>query len=140
MNTADPPGDLTPIRTTGPLLRITPLVDLAGLRIEGELDRATLPALPLALASMSGRGSFSVDLSGLVFCDVGGLRTLVIAAVGLRGGHILTMRSPSPQVRRLLKLTGWHETAGLRLQAQSLTLPGSPGPTHPGRAHDPPAR
>ncbi|MFC4114471.1 STAS domain-containing protein [Nonomuraea zeae] len=125
MNVTD---DLPPGRPTDQLLRITPLVELAGLRIDGELDRATLPTLPPALASMSGRGSFSLDLSGLVFCDVGGLRTLVGAAAGLRGGHVLTMRSPSPQVRRLLTLTGWHKTAGLRLQAPPRALPERPGP------------
>ncbi|MDP4511660.1 STAS domain-containing protein [Nonomuraea turcica] len=119
MNTADTVGALTPGTVADRLLRITPLVDRAGLRIEGELDRATLLALTGALASMAGGGSFCVDLSGLVFCDVGGLRALVTAAAGLRGGHVLTLRSPSPQVRRLLELTGWHQTAGLHLQDRS---------------------
>ncbi|MEV1174436.1 STAS domain-containing protein [Nonomuraea sp. NPDC049784] len=114
MNTADAVGALTPDAVADRLPRIMPIVDLAGLQIEGELDRAALPALTRALASMAGRGSFSVDLSGLVFCDVGGLRALVTAA-GLRCGHVLTLRSPPPQVRRLLELTGWHQTAGLRL-------------------------
>ncbi|MFD2351268.1 STAS domain-containing protein [Nonomuraea ferruginea] len=106
MNTADPVSELSPSTAVGRLLRITPLADHVGLRIEGELDRATLPALSSALDSMASRGSFSVDLSGLVFCDVGGLRALVTAAAGLRSGHTLTLRSPSPQVRRLLELTG----------------------------------
>ncbi|GAA3661766.1 hypothetical protein GCM10022224_026620 [Nonomuraea antimicrobica] len=123
MNTADTVGALTPDPVADRLLRITPIVDLAGLQIEGELDRATLPALTRALASMAGRGSFSVDLGGLMFCDVGGLRALVTAATGLRCGHVLTLRSPPPQVRRLLELTGWHQTAGLRLQASSHALP-----------------
>ncbi|MBN6052256.1 STAS domain-containing protein, partial [Nonomuraea sp. RK-328] len=88
--------------------RITPLLDQPGLRIEGELDRATLPVLTRALAAMAGRGSFCVDLRSVVFIDVGGLRALVTAAAGLPDGHVLTLRSPSPQVRRLLVLTGWH--------------------------------
>ncbi|MFI7227453.1 STAS domain-containing protein [Nonomuraea angiospora] len=128
MNTADTVGALTPDAAADRLPRITPIVDLAGLQIEGELDRAALPALTRALASMAGRGSFSVDLSGLVFCDVGGLRALVTAAAGLRCGHVLTLRSPPPQVRRLLELTGWHQTAGLHLQASSHALP---DPTQP---------
>ncbi|WP_336207191.1 STAS domain-containing protein [Nonomuraea sp. LPB2021202275-12-8] len=119
MDAADTVGALTPRR----LLRITPLVDLAGLRIEGELDRASLPALTRALASMAGRGSFHVDLSGLVFCDIGGLRALLTAAAGLRDGHVLTLRSPSSQIRRLIGLTGWHETAGLRLEALPAPCP-----------------
>jgi anti-anti-sigma factor len=99
------------------LLRIAPLVDAQGLRIEGELDRSTLPALVRALSSMAGRGSFCLDLSGLTFIDVGGLRALVNAAADLHGGHVLTMRSAPAQVRRLLELIGWDETPGLRLQA-----------------------
>ncbi|MEV4579983.1 STAS domain-containing protein [Nonomuraea jabiensis] len=128
MNTVDRVGALTSDTAADQLLRITPLVDLLGLRVAGELDRATLPALAGALASMADRGSFCVDLSGLVFCDVGGLRLLVTAAVGMRGGHILLLRSPPPQVRRLLKLTGWHQTAGLRLQAPPRTPPDPPSP------------
>ncbi|MEV1175803.1 STAS domain-containing protein [Nonomuraea sp. NPDC049784] len=99
-----------------------------GLRIEGELDRSTLPALTGVLTSMAGRGSFCVDLGGLPFCDVGGLRSLVTATADMRGGHVLTLRSPSPQVRRLLILTGWHKAAGLRLQARSHALPDHGGP------------
>jgi anti-anti-sigma factor len=102
-----------------PLLRVSLFVDAQGLRIEGELDRSTLPALVRALASMAGCGSFCLDLSGLTFIDVGGLRALVTAAADLHGGHVLTIRSAPAQVRRLLELIGWHETPGLRLQAQA---------------------
>jgi anti-anti-sigma factor len=119
MNTADTAGIRTPDTVADPPLRITPLFDPAGLRIEGELDYATLPALTGALVSMVRGDSFCVDLSGLVFCDVGGLRALVTVAAGMRDGHVLTLRSPSLQVRRLLQLTGWHPTAGLRLQDRS---------------------
>ncbi|GAA2314599.1 hypothetical protein GCM10010149_77650 [Nonomuraea roseoviolacea subsp. roseoviolacea] len=94
------------------VLRITPLTDPPGLRLEGELDRATLPVLTRALAAMAGRGSFCVDLRGLTFIDVGGLRALVTVAAGLSDGHVVTMRAPSPQVRRLLVLTGWHQLTG----------------------------
>ncbi|MEU8143251.1 STAS domain-containing protein [Nonomuraea sp. NPDC048901] len=119
MNTADTLGARTPDTLADRLLRITPLVDPVGLRIEGELDHATLPALTGALAALAGGGGFCVDLGGLVFCDVGGLRALVAAAAGMRDGHALTLRSPSPQLRRLFQLTGWHQTAGLRLQDRS---------------------
>lgn len=128
MNTTDAPSNppvvgLPPIRAADQLLRITALVDRTGLRIEGELDRVTLPALILALASTAGSGSFCVDLSGLVFIDVGGLRALVNAAARLQGGHVLTLRSASPQVRRLLELTGWQEAPGLRLEARQSAIP-----------------
>ncbi|MFB4267947.1 STAS domain-containing protein [Nonomuraea sp. GTA35] len=113
---------LHPITATDRLLRITPLADRTGLRIEGELDRFTLPALRRALASLaSGDRGFCVDLSGLEFIDVGCLRALVGAAATIHddgcGGHVLTLYSVPPQVRRLLELTGWHRTPGLHLQA-----------------------
>ncbi|MEV0999521.1 STAS domain-containing protein [Nonomuraea sp. NPDC050202] len=116
---------LTPINAaTDRLLRITPLAERAGLRIEGELDRSTLPALRRALASpASGDGGFFVDLSGLEFIDVGCLRALVGAAAAIHddgcGDHVLTLYSVPPQVRRLLELTGWHRTPGLHLQASA---------------------
>ncbi|TDC96100.1 anti-sigma factor antagonist [Nonomuraea deserti] len=114
---------LTPITTaTDRLLRITPLADRAGLRIEGELDRTTLPALRRALASMNVDGSLCVDLSGLEFIDVGCLRALVGAAAAIHDGggdHVLTLRSVPPQVRRLLELTNWHQTPGLLLHASA---------------------
>jgi anti-anti-sigma factor len=113
---------LTPTAAAGQLLRITPLTDRTGLRIEGELDHATLPALRQALASMTSGGGFCVDLSGLAFIDTGCLRVLVSAAAALHddgGDRVLTMRSAPPHVQRLLALTGWHQTPGLHLQASA---------------------
>ena len=112
----------TPITSADRLLRITPLTDRAGLRIEGELDRSTLPALRRALASTNVDSSLCVDLSGLTFIDTGCLRALVGAAAALHDGggdHVLTLRSAPLQLRRLLELTGWHQTPGLHLQASA---------------------
>ncbi|TDC03607.1 anti-sigma factor antagonist [Nonomuraea longispora] len=110
---------LSPAVATGGLLRVTPLTDRAGLWIEGELDLATLPALRRALALMASRGTgFCVEVSGVAFIDTGCLRALVGAAAKLHDGggdHQLTLRSPPPQMRRLLKLTGWDQTPGLCL-------------------------
>ncbi|GII34370.1 STAS domain-containing protein [Planotetraspora mira] len=97
-------------------LRITSSLDPRQLKIEGDLDRATMHALTEALASTADDASPVVDLSGLMFIDVGGLRALVIAAARLEGDHVLTLRSASPHVRRLLDLTGWHDTPHLRLE------------------------
>ncbi|MFC4114205.1 STAS domain-containing protein [Nonomuraea zeae] len=113
----------TPITDAGQFLRIVPLADRAGLRIAGELDHSTLPDLARALASMArGGAGFCIDLSGLAFIDTGCLRALVGAAAALHDGgrdQVLTLRSVPPQVRRLLKLTGWRQTPGLHLQASA---------------------
>ncbi|MFC7642916.1 STAS domain-containing protein [Streptosporangium lutulentum] len=66
-------------------LRITSTVHPPGIRLEGELDRSGVPALTAALAGAAhraahGDGLLSVDLSGLEFIDVSGLRVLVTAA------------------------------------------------------------
>ncbi|WP_336209523.1 STAS domain-containing protein [Nonomuraea sp. LPB2021202275-12-8] len=112
----------TPIRADR-LLRTSLLADRAGLRIEGELDRSTLPALRRALATMaSGDAGSCVDLSGLTFIDTGCLRALVNAAAALReggGDQVLTLRSVPPQMRRLLELIGWDRVQGLHLQASA---------------------
>ncbi|MEU4580190.1 STAS domain-containing protein [Nonomuraea sp. NPDC023979] len=124
---------LTQITTTDRLLRIIPLADRAGLRIEGELDHSTLPTLRRALASMNVDSSLYVDLSGLTFIDTGCLRALVGAAAALHddgSNHVLTLRSAPPQVRRLLELTGWHQTPGLHLQASARPGRPTPGPAH----------
>ncbi|MEV5503606.1 STAS domain-containing protein [Nonomuraea fuscirosea] len=115
----------TPIIAADRLVRITPLADRAGLRIEGELDRSALPALRRALASMASgaaAGGFCVDLKGLAFIDTGCLRALVSAAAAVHegcGDQVLALRSVPSQVRRLLELTGWHQTPGLHLQASA---------------------
>lgn len=117
MNTLDTTNAPAPDRH----LRITWLADRAGLRIEGELDRAGLPALERVLASMANGGAgFCVDLSGLAFIDSGCMRALVNTGAALHeggGDQILALQSVPPQMRRLFELIGWDQVPGLRLQA-----------------------
>ncbi|GAA0975096.1 hypothetical protein GCM10009555_032380 [Acrocarpospora macrocephala] len=101
-------------------LRIDQLLDPPGLRIEGELDVATLPALTWALAEIAGNGDICLDLAALTFIDVGCLRVLVTTAARLADGHVLTLWSASPQLRRLLELLRWHGTPRLRLRSAPL--------------------
>ncbi|GAA3470065.1 STAS domain-containing protein [Nonomuraea roseola] len=99
-------------------LRITRLGEPQGLRIEGDLDHITLPALRRALTSL-GPGDIAIDLKGLAFIDVGGLRALITAAALLDDGHVMTLWSAPPQVERLLLLTRWHESSQPRLVLRS---------------------
>lgn len=108
----------------GPL-RITPLQDMAGFRIDGQLDlngRAELAtALAAALATWThSSGDIVVDLGGAGSVDVGGMRLLVRAARGLPDGRVLVLRGVPPILRRLLEITGWAATPGLRVE------PGTP--------------
>ncbi|MFC6085832.1 STAS domain-containing protein [Sphaerisporangium aureirubrum] len=93
--------------------RIIGTPDPPGLRIEGDLDRTVLATLTQALAAHPGPGEVSLDLTRLDFIDVGCLRTLVTAT--LVDGRVLTLHSMPPNARRLLELTGWHDTPHLRL-------------------------
>jgi anti-anti-sigma factor len=109
-------------------LRITSTVHPPGIRLEGELDRSGVPALMAALAEAAhraahGDGPLSVDLSGLDFIDVSGLRVLVTADLGAGGGSagVVRMVAAPAVVLRLLRLTGWDEAPGWD-QAPALCL------------------
>jgi anti-anti-sigma regulatory factor len=111
--TAPSPG---PARGDG-LLQITPLEDMAGFRVDGEVDLSGRAALAAALAErMHGSGDIVVDLAGAGFVDVEGLRLLMRAARGLPGGRALVLRRAPPILRRLLEIMNWAATPGLRVE------------------------
>lgn len=70
--------------------------------LHGELDLAAGPALERALAATDG-GPVVLDLSGLWFADLTGVRLLLAAQERL--GARLTLRTP-PCVTRVRKLAG----------------------------------
>jgi anti-anti-sigma factor len=72
------------------------VLDRRTVAVVGELDVATAPTLRALLDAESVR---VVDLSGVTFIDVAGLRVL------LERRH-LVVRSPSRPVRRLIELCG----------------------------------
>jgi anti-anti-sigma factor len=105
-----------PARGDG-LLRITPLGDMAGFRVDGEVDLNGRAELAAALAKWThSSGDIVVDLAGAGFVDVEGLRLLVRAARGLPGGRALVLRRVPPILRRLLEITNWAATPGLRVE------------------------
>ena len=76
------------------------------LRLVGELDIATGPALRAALDEMDGN-DIVLDCSGLTFIDCSGLRVLVETHHRCAtDGFNLTVRAPSRCLTRLLELTG----------------------------------
>ncbi|WP_371784198.1 STAS domain-containing protein [Streptosporangium subroseum] len=95
-------------------LRITSTVHPPGIRLEEEPDRSGVPALMAALAGADqADGPFYVDLSGLDFIDVNGLRVLVTAGLGAGCSSAGVVRMVAPaMVLRLLRLTGWNEASG----------------------------
>ncbi len=79
------------------------------LALQGELDMGTAPELEARLAALSeARSPAKLDLSGLTFVDSTGLRVLLGAVrdADRDGWKLEVGRELSPQVRRLVELTG----------------------------------
>lgn len=95
------------------------------LALEGELDLATAPCLHLELKRAEQRGALLllVDLRGLSFMDLTGMRVLIAAQERARDiGVELAALDPPPAVRRLLTLAGVDKL---------LNVTHDPAPTHP---------
>jgi anti-anti-sigma factor len=75
----------------------------------GELDVASAPQLRASLVALD-QGAVILDMAAVTFMDSSGISVLLGAhqrAVDL--GHQLTVRSPSPQVTKVLAITGVDE-------------------------------
>lgn len=90
--------------------------DAIVLTVSGELDMASSPRLVEALGQLHpSPRPLVVDLAGLEFIDVTGLRVLLQAREQTeRKGARLTVVNASPGARRLLTLTGTTELLGGR--------------------------
>jgi anti-anti-sigma factor len=76
--------------------------------LRGEVDLATAPLLEaeLGLASVQAARAVLVDLEGVAFMDLSGLRPLLRLAAPARPGHDVSITSGPPSVQRLLDLSG----------------------------------
>jgi anti-anti-sigma factor len=71
--------------------------------LTGDVDRASAPELPRRLGGLLG-ADMVLDVSGVEFLDIGGLRALLALDAGLRGaGHRLVLAAASWPVRLLLQ-------------------------------------
>jgi anti-anti-sigma regulatory factor len=90
------------------MLRITRTVDPPRLAFIGDIDASNLDAVADALAvAVTGARELEIDLSEVMFCDLGGLRALVRTATGLEPSHRLVLRGTPHHVRRVFDLVGW---------------------------------
>ena len=84
----------------------------ARLRVTGELDLATAPALDSRLQDLvrGGCRHLRLELSELTFCDVTGMSAFLHAARELRSlGGDLVLRDPPRSLRRILEALGFDE-------------------------------
>jgi anti-sigma B factor antagonist len=116
-----------------PIDPLTIDVDAAGpvavLRVNGEVDVATADQLRRAAAQLIARCAASrleVDLSRVQFMDSTGLGALVTARnLAMAKGMSFAVRAPSPNVRRLLEITGLSGVFGVGASSDQQGVPGS---------------
>jgi len=61
------------------VLRITRSVGLPGLILAGEIDESSYPVLVRSLAALGSGRDVHVDLGGVDYCDLAGLRAIICA-------------------------------------------------------------
>jgi anti-anti-sigma regulatory factor len=97
-------------------LRITPADGVPGLVIAGEIDESSYQRLVRDLATLNPRGDVHIDLSGVDFCDLAGLRAIVCVTQPDAGesapGH-LTLHAVPDRLRRILQILGWDDMPGV---------------------------
>jgi anti-anti-sigma factor len=83
------------------------LCDGPVLVLSGDLDvRSTMEVRTAVRELLGSYDAVAIDLSQVESADVTALKMLAAATVqAIRDGHHLTLRAPSPAVRRLLHLT-----------------------------------
>ena len=94
----------------------------AVLRLRGELDVSSSPALEDELSRLGGASMIVLDLSDLEFIDSTGLGVLVKSHQRVRdeGGRLAIVEG-SGQVKRLLELTGLDQQLTLVASADELS-------------------
>jgi len=104
------------------MLRITRTFDPVGLSVAGAVDTTTVPALAAVLnkrAAAAGHEDIRLDVAGLEFIDVAGLRAIVETAGRLQG-RVLRMTNLAPALRRVVSLVGWDQSPGLEFDDEAV--------------------
>lgn len=102
----------------GPL-RITRTGTPARLAIAGEIDESTYPSLVASLDELTRDApEVHLDLAGVIYCDLAGLRAMVrLAGPGPEGApdRRLVLHQVPDQLRAVLEIIGWDAVPGLVL-------------------------
>jgi anti-anti-sigma regulatory factor len=89
-----------------------------GVRVAGDLDAGTVPAFTEALerAALSG-GDVRVDMSALLFADLGALRALVKVAQSLPPGARVEVAGMPSHLVKVMAIVRWDEMPNLVVRA-----------------------
>jgi anti-anti-sigma regulatory factor len=93
------------------VLQMTPVGSPPGLAIAGEIDEDTYPALLGKLEKLAGTAEIHLNLAGVTYCDLAGLRAIIRLAGG--PGSRLVLHDLPPHLRTVLGIVGWDATPGL---------------------------
>ncbi|HEY8478656.1 MAG TPA: STAS domain-containing protein [Spirillospora sp.] len=116
---ASPHYDLVEHATA--LLRVASSSSSPWLRIAGEIDVSNARDVTRAVTAVHDRapGDVHVDLDGVVFMDVAGMRAFALAARDLHArGHMLVLHRVSSHIDRLFGLIGWSAAPGLQIHCR----------------------
>ena len=87
-----------------------PILPVVTVTISGEVDIATSQAMRDTLATAPGPAHLEVNTSAVTFMDASGIGVLLAARQrAVDSGGSLTLRAPSPAVRRLTGVLGLDE-------------------------------
>jgi anti-anti-sigma factor len=91
-------------------LKVSRTVSPPGLRFVGEIDASNASAVAqvLAGADLPG-GNVHVDVSGLSFIDLSGIKAIVAASESLGAGRRLLLHGLPAQLARAMTAVGWTE-------------------------------
>jgi anti-anti-sigma regulatory factor len=119
------------------VLRIARAHDRPGLIIAGDADESGYPLLLRSLAALDQHGDVHIDLGGIEFCDLAGLRAIVCAGrlgEDISPGRPVCLHAVPPRLRRIMQILGWDDRPGLAFDAASLSSENQPPGAGPGRA------
>ena len=94
-------------------LVVTRTLEPYGLCFSGEIDITNSNAVPQSLSMAFVRsGDMHLDVSGLIFCDISGIRSFVDAAEAMDGGRLLLHGLPA-LLQKVMNVTGWSDMESL---------------------------
>lgn len=108
------------IQSNDGVLMITGMDFPAGLALAGEIDESTYPVLVDALERYADPSqTLHLDLSGVQYCDVAGLRAMVrlASANGSATTKQLVLHEVPLQLHTTLQVLGWDALPGLSVNA-----------------------
>jgi anti-anti-sigma factor len=100
-------------------LQILGTDDPHGVRLTGEIDMATAPALTEALlAAMAGGKTITIDMADVTFMDSSGLQAILTAAAEATTEDPLVVKDPSAAVLRVMELVGVEQMPQIQIVGQ----------------------